>query len=98
MSQKPRFRTPCDSQHVKDSENLQHSTSRKNLPEPCQLQLSNKQKVSSQFSAAYLKSTLNVKHFEKEDNPYRVCIFEIRDWEICFKLNVSKASFQNTLR
>ena len=94
MSQKPRFRTPCDSQHVKDSENLQHSTSRKNLPEPCQLQLSNKQKVSSQFSAAYLKSTSNVEHFEKEDNR----IFEIRDCEIRFSLNVSKTSFQNTLR
>ena len=71
---------------------------RKNLPQPIELPLSKIQKSFSQFFAAYLKSTLNVEHFEKEDNPYRICIFEIRDWEICFKLNVSKASFQNTLR
>ena len=62
--------------------------SRKNLPQPIELPLSKIQKTFSEFSAAYLKSTSNVEHFEKEGNPHRVCIFEITEWEICFKLNV----------
>ena len=48
-----------------------------------QLQLSQKQRMFSQFSSACLKSTSNVEHFETKDNTDRLCIFEIRDYEIC---------------
>ena len=37
---------------------------RDNLTIPIQMQLSQKQKTFSQFFAAFLKSTLNFKHFE----------------------------------
>ena len=45
------------------------------------MQLSQKQKTFSQFLAAFLKSRLNFKHFEKKDNPHSFCISEITDSE-----------------
>ena len=39
---------------------------RRNLTIPIQMQLSQKQKTFSQFFAAFLKSSLNFKHFEKK--------------------------------
>ena len=42
-----------------------------------QMQLSQKQKTFSEFFAAFLKSTINFKHFEKKDHPHRFCISEI---------------------
>ena len=42
-----------------------------------QMQLSQKQKTFSEFFAAFLKSTINFKHFEKKDDPHRFCISEI---------------------
>ena len=39
---------------------------RDNLTIPIQMQLSQKQKTFSQFFAAFLKSSLNFKHFEKK--------------------------------
>ena len=54
---------------------------RENLTIPIQMQLSQKQKTFSQFFAAFLKSTLNFKHFESKDDPHRFCIFEVTDSE-----------------
>ena len=42
-----------------------------------QMQLSQKQKTFSEFFAAFLKSTINFKHFAKKDDPHRFCISEI---------------------
>ena len=39
---------------------------RDNLAQPIQMQLSQKQKTFSQFPFAFLKSTLNYKHFPKK--------------------------------
>ena len=52
---------------------------RDNLTIPIQMQLYQKQKTFSQFSAGFLKSTLYFKYFEAEDNPHRFCISEITD-------------------
>ena len=35
-----------------------------------------------------MKSKSNVEHFEKKDDPDGLCIYEIRDWERCGKVNV----------
>ena len=45
------------------------------------MQLSNKQKTSSQFFSAFLKSRLSFEHFQKNDDPYRWCISGIMDSE-----------------
>ena len=45
------------------------------------MQLSQQQKGFSQFFSAFLKSTLNFKHFERKGDPHRFCIFEIMDSE-----------------
>ena len=42
---------------------------RDNLPQPIQMQLSEKQKTFSEFFFAVLKSILNFKHFPKKDHP-----------------------------
>ena len=39
-----------------------------NLTQPIQILLSQKQKTFSQFGSAFLKSTLNVEHFQKQIN------------------------------
>ena len=44
---------------------------RENLTRYIQMQLSNKQKTSSQFFSAFLKSRLSFEHFQKNDDPYR---------------------------
>ena len=53
---------------------------KKNSLQPIHLQWSKKQKT---FCTAYLKPTSNFEHFEKKDDPHRLCIFEIRDCEKC---------------
>ena len=45
------------------------------------MQLSQKEKTFSEFFTAFLKFTLNFKHFEKKDHPHRFCIFEVKDPE-----------------
>ena len=45
------------------------------------MQLSQKKKAFSRFFAAFLKSTLIFKYFEKKDDPHRFCISEITDSE-----------------
>ena len=45
------------------------------------MQLSQEQKRFSPVLAALSKSSLNVEHFKKKDDPHRFCISEIRDSE-----------------
>ena len=52
---------------------------RDNLTISIQMQLSQKQKILSQFFAGFLKSRLNFAHFEKNDEPHSFCISEITD-------------------
>ena len=54
---------------------------RENLTIPSQMQLSLKQKISSQFFTAFWKSRLNFEDFYKKYDPHRFCIFEITDSE-----------------
>ena len=41
-----------------------------NLPQPIQMQLSQKWKTFSEFFAAFMKTASNFQHFEKIDDPY----------------------------
>ena len=50
---------------------------RENLTQPIQLLLSQKRKTFSQFSSAFLKSTLNFQHFQKKDDSHSRCISQI---------------------
>ena len=43
---------------------------RDNLTQPIQIQLSQKQKILSQFVFAFLKSILSFKHLPKNDDPH----------------------------
>ena len=48
---------------------------RDNLPQPIQMQLSQKQNTFSEFFFSFLKSSLNFKHFTKKDDPRNSSIF-----------------------
>ena len=50
---------------------------RDNLTQPIQALLSQKQKTSSQFFSAFLKSTLNFEYFRKKDDPHSRFISQI---------------------
>ena len=51
---------------------------RDNLAKPIVMQLSNKKKNAlPQFLTAFLKSRSNAKHFEKKDEPSRLCFCQI---------------------
>ena len=50
---------------------------RDNLTQPIQALLSHKQKTSSQFFSAFLKSTLNFAHFQTKDDSHSRCISQI---------------------
>ena len=52
-----------------------------NLPQLIQMQLSKNQKPFSQFFATFLKFTSNFEDIEKCDDPYSLCIPEIKDCE-----------------
>ena len=54
---------------------------RHNLTQPIQMQLSEKEKIFSQFFFQNLKSALNFKHFPKKEDTHSWCIFEIMDSE-----------------
>ena len=43
---------------------------RENLKQPIRTQLSEKQKAFSQLFLAFRKSTLNLEHFQKKDDPH----------------------------
>ena len=50
---------------------------RDNLPQPIQMQLSEKQKTFSEFFFAFLKSILNFKHLPTKDDPRSDVFLEI---------------------
>ena len=52
---------------------------REKLQEPIQMLLWNKQKTFSAFFAPFLKSTSNLEHFERKDDPHSLSILEITD-------------------
>ena len=54
---------------------------RDNLTIPIQMQLSQKQKSSSQFFAQFVKFSLNLEHFETKDYPHTFCFSESTDAE-----------------
>ena len=56
---------------------------RDNLPQPIQMQLSEKQKTFSEFCFSFLKSLLNFKHWTKKDDPRSLSIFENTGSEKC---------------
>ena len=47
---------------------------RDNLAQPIQMQLSQKQKILSEFFFAFLKSILNFEHLPKKNDPHSLCI------------------------
>ena len=61
------------------------------------MQISQKLKTFSEFSIAFLKSTLNLKYFETKDQSQILSITEIINCEIGSYLNVQKAIFHATL-
>ena len=54
---------------------------RKNLTQPIQMQLSQKQKTFAEFFSKFFKSSLNFEHFEKTNDSHGWGIFEITDSE-----------------
>ena len=46
---------------------------RDNLTQPIEIQLSQKQKIFSEFFFAFLKSILNLKDLPKKDDPHSRC-------------------------
>ena len=63
---------------------------RENLTIPIQMQLSHKQKTFSQFFATFLKSRLNLKHFQKRDDPHSFC-----SSEVTYSKNVARKKSKN---
>ena len=45
------------------------------------MQLSQKQKIYSEFVSAFLKSILKFEHFQKKREPHSSCVSEITDSE-----------------
>ena len=41
------------------------------------MQLSKKQKLFSEFSSSFLKSTSNFEHFDKKDDAHSLCVSKI---------------------
>ena len=56
-------------------------SNRENLLLPIQRQLSEKLKIFSQLSIAFLEGTLNLEHFEKKNEPHSSSISEVTDSE-----------------
>ena len=57
-----------------------------------------KLKTFSGFFIAFLKSTLNLKYFERKDHSHSLSITEIINFETGSYLNVQKAIFHAPLR
>ena len=70
---------------------------RDNLTQPIQILLSRKQKTFSELFSAFLKSTLNLAHFKKKDDPHSRCISPIIVSERGDSINVCKISFKRSL-
>ena len=58
---------------------------RDNLTIALQMHLSQKRIAFSQYFVAFLKSSLNFKHFEKKGDPHSFCISEITESKIVFR-------------
>ena len=71
---------------------------RANLWEQVPRQISRKSKTFTRFLIAFLKSTLNLKYFEKKDQSHSLSITEIINCETGSYLNVQRAIFDATLR
>ena len=56
--------------HILAVNDKQYLLNRDNLTQPIQIQLSQEQKILSQFFFAFLKSILNFKHLPKKDDPH----------------------------
>ena len=54
---------------------------RDNLTQPILIVLSQKPKIFSEFSASFLKSSLNFQHFPNKDEPHTRCISVSTDSE-----------------
>ena len=54
---------------------------RDNFKQPIQILLSQKKKPFSQFFSAYLKSTLNLEHSQKKNDPHSPIISQITVFE-----------------
>ena len=52
---------------------------RENLTQPIQIQLSKKEKTFSDFFDKFFKFRSNFEHFEKKNDPHRLCISDIPD-------------------
>ena len=62
------------------------------------MQISRKLKTFSEFSIAFLKSTLNLEYFERKDQSQILSITEIINCETGSYLNVQTAIFHATFR
>ena len=51
------------------------------LTQPIQMQLSQNEKILSEFFVAFPESASNTEYFGKEDEPQRPFLFEIIDWK-----------------
>ena len=59
-----------------------------NFPQQFQTPLSQKQKIFSRFSIAFVKYALNLEHFQKKDEYFSLIFSEIIDAERRSYLNV----------
>ena len=71
---------------------------RENLWQQVPIQISRKPKTFSSFVIAFLKSTLNLKYFERKDQSQSLSVTEIIICETGRYLNVQNAIFHATLR
>ena len=67
-----------------------------NLTQPIQMQLSQKKKTFPGISFTFLKSILNLEHFQKKENRRNWCISEITDFERRVQVIVYKVLFWRT--
>ena len=70
---------------------------RDNLTQAIQTLLSQKQKTFSEFFSSFLKSTLNLEHSRKKDDPHSRCISQITVSEKGDSINVCKILFKRPL-
>ena len=70
---------------------------RDNSTQPIQIQLSQTQKMSTEFFFAFLKSILNFKHLPKKGDPHSRCVSGNTGCKKYGEINVQKALFQTTI-
>ena len=69
-------------------------TKRDNLTDPIQMQLSRKQKSSCHIFSTFLKSSLNLDHCEKKDDPHNLFIPEVAASENVVRSICKKSRFR----